>query len=173
MRAVLLAWGVTSVIGAESVAQAEEFLEEHKIDMIFCDLNMPGEDGLSLLRWVRHNEYAPTRRLPFALMTSETTQLNISRAACCGADMVIEKPLKPMLVWPRMITMLTKSVDEERALPPCGKVLEAPCPLIPLARPSSRRSRLKDQEDASVASAATTNDSSPGASEAQPLSKSA
>jgi CheY-like chemotaxis protein len=132
VREVLFAWGAVAVLGAGSVAQAQEQLEQNNVDMIISDLLMPEEDGFALLRWVRRQPSPRVQRMPFAIMTAETSRLNITRAACCGADLVIEKPLKPALLWPRMVSLLAGRSNDPRSTPPCGKVLRVPCPLIPV-----------------------------------------
>ncbi len=47
----------TAIYTANSKAQAIDILERQKVDMIFCDLEMPGGNGLELLAWIR--EYRP------------------------------------------------------------------------------------------------------------------
>lgn len=139
VREVLFAWGAVSVLGSASVVQAQGLLEDNNVDMIISDLLMPGEDGFALVRWVRHHKSPRLQRLPFAIMTAETSRLNITRAACCGADMVISKPLKPAVLWTRTVSLLSaaeRSTDP-RATPPCGKALRAPCPLIPVRKKKS------------------------------------
>ncbi|PTS91459.1 MULTISPECIES: response regulator [unclassified Caulobacter] len=136
VREVLFGWSAVSVFGGASVAQAQVLLEQNNVDMIISDLLMPHEDGFALARWVRRHASPRLQRTPFAIMTAETSRVNITRAACCGADMVIEKPLKPAILWPRMVSLLATAArsNEPRALPPCQKVLSVPCPLIPVRR---------------------------------------
>jgi len=131
VSAVLSAWGARP-IGADSVSRAEALLTQYGIDMVISDLVMPEEDGFHLIRWMRHHPDRLIQRIPVALMTSETSLLNIKRAQCCGADLVIEKPLKPDVLWQRMAVVMAKSESVARPQPPCGKLLDAPCPLIPV-----------------------------------------
>lgn len=46
--------GVTSIRTASSAAQAKEILSQEPVDILLCDIEMPGENGLSLLRWARN-----------------------------------------------------------------------------------------------------------------------
>jgi CheY-like chemotaxis protein len=149
VREVLFAWGAISVFGAASVAQAQILLEQNNVDMIISDLLMPGEDGFVLVRWLRHHASPRLQRTPFAIMTAETSRVNITRAACCGADMVVEKPMKPAVLWTRMIPLLAAAArsNDPRALPPCRKVLSVPCPLIPVRR---KRSEIEAQAKALI-----------------------
>ncbi len=129
--AVLLAWGAKTS-RATSVAEAEALIEAMHFDMVLSDLVMPKEDGFALARWARGHENPAIRRMPLAIMTSETSLVNIKRAQCCGADLVVEKPLKPDVLWLRMSTLLEQARDRPRSQPPCSRVLSEPCPLIPV-----------------------------------------
>ncbi|MET0203254.1 MAG: response regulator, partial [Casimicrobiaceae bacterium] len=42
-----------SVLGADSAGAAREMAAKHPIDVAVVDINMPGEDGLSLARHLR------------------------------------------------------------------------------------------------------------------------
>lgn len=46
-------YGFTSVFSAPSVAKAKEILQGHSIDILVTDIEMPGEDGLSLINWLQ------------------------------------------------------------------------------------------------------------------------
>ncbi|HHV10837.1 MAG TPA: response regulator [Clostridiales bacterium] len=45
--------GVTQVFSAYSAADAREILSKYSIDIMLCDIEMPKENGLELLAWVR------------------------------------------------------------------------------------------------------------------------
>lgn len=47
------ALGVTGIRTADSAARAREILLKEPIDILLCDIEMPNENGLSLLRWAR------------------------------------------------------------------------------------------------------------------------
>jgi DNA-binding response OmpR family regulator len=149
VSAVLSSWGARPV-GADSVARAEILMAQRGIDMVISDLIMPDQDGLALIRWIRHHPNKVIQRTPVALITSETSVLNINRARCCGADMVIEKPLKPDVLWQRMAAVIARGSAAAHATPPCAKVLAAPCPLIPV-RPTKPEPREADGQDQATA----------------------
>ena len=44
---------ITAIRTANSATQARKILQEESIDILLCDIEMPGENGLSLLRWAR------------------------------------------------------------------------------------------------------------------------
>ena len=49
--------GITEILFATSAQQAKKILQNNAVDIILCDIEMPQENGLSLLLWV--NEYYP------------------------------------------------------------------------------------------------------------------
>lgn len=49
-------YGIDSVFVAYSADNAKECISKNQIDIILCDIEMPGENGISLLRWVRENK---------------------------------------------------------------------------------------------------------------------
>lgn len=50
------ALGVSQIRSACNAFQAKKILEQEPVDILLCDIEMPGEDGLSLLRWARKKE---------------------------------------------------------------------------------------------------------------------
>lgn len=44
---------ITAIRTAGNAAQAKKILQAEQIDILLCDIEMPGENGLSLLRWAR------------------------------------------------------------------------------------------------------------------------
>ena len=50
-------YGIDTVYTAESAAQARDILTSQQIDLLLCDIEMPGEDGISLIRWIRQQKY--------------------------------------------------------------------------------------------------------------------
>ena len=56
----LLPWeefGIRQVRTAYSAAQARDVFDKEDVDILLADVEMPREDGLSLIRWVR--DYSP------------------------------------------------------------------------------------------------------------------
>jgi putative two-component system response regulator len=52
LNRILKAAGYSPLPAADG-AQARQRLEEHEIELILCDVMMPGESGLDLIRFVR------------------------------------------------------------------------------------------------------------------------
>lgn len=47
--------GIEEAFTANSADEAREILKGHQIDVLICDIEMPDEDGLSLVGWVKEN----------------------------------------------------------------------------------------------------------------------
>ena len=72
---------------------ALEKLEETQIDMLITDVNMPGLDGISLIRKVREN---PSYRfVPIIVLTTEYHSDKKQEGKTAGATGWIVKPFRP------------------------------------------------------------------------------
>jgi two-component system response regulator YesN len=49
--------GITRLYTADSAAKAREIILTTPVDLLLCDIEMPGESGISLLSWIRKNGY--------------------------------------------------------------------------------------------------------------------
>ena len=53
-----IAWeecGITQVYTAYGAEDSRRVCEKYHIDILLCDIEMPGENGIELVRWVREN----------------------------------------------------------------------------------------------------------------------
>lgn len=49
-------YGISEVYTAYDTEAARACIAEHPVDILLCDIEMPGENGLKLLRWVREQK---------------------------------------------------------------------------------------------------------------------
>ncbi|MDK1479188.1 response regulator, partial [Sinorhizobium sp. 6-117] len=63
--------------------------------LILTDLNMPGGDGLAMLKRLREQETAGRGRLPVIVLTSDTRGDLHELLLAAGADSVLPKPPEP------------------------------------------------------------------------------
>lgn len=97
---------VTVADGGPAMRQA---LKTAAIDLIVLDIMMPGEDGLSLTRFVRE-----TRRIPIILLTAMAEETDRIVGIEMGADDYLVKPFNPRELMARIKAVLRRT----QALPP-------------------------------------------------------
>jgi CheY-like chemotaxis protein len=83
------------VVEAGSGEEALE-LYGNDLDLVIVDWNMPGMDGIELVAAVRAKESASgSRRVPFLMITSQSTDEQMVRARAAGIDKLLTKPVTP------------------------------------------------------------------------------
>jgi two-component system chemotaxis response regulator CheY len=93
LRQALSKLGFEAVVECEDGAQALTRLREDNITLVISDWQMEPMDGLALLQEVRND--ARLARLPFILVSGETTPQLHARANAAGASLVLSKPFSP------------------------------------------------------------------------------
>ena len=63
---------VEKAYSALSAAEAKDLLLREKIDILLCDIEMPGESGLSLVAWLQKQVYFPHSPRGFSLCSKST-----------------------------------------------------------------------------------------------------
>jgi two-component system chemotaxis response regulator CheY len=69
---------------------AQAFLEEHSVDFIVTDWQMPIMSGIDLLRFVRSDDRM--KSIPVLMVTAEAKKAQILEAAEAGVNQYIVKP---------------------------------------------------------------------------------
>ena len=96
----LQAFGFTRITAPEQSSQAVRMLLDQKLpfDLILSDWQMPGVDGLELLRLTRKISYRQETK--FIMITSQVMEEKekIARARAEGVDSYIVKPFKGRLL---------------------------------------------------------------------------
>src|SRR5215469_17756554 len=75
---------------APDAAAARKVLKASAIDLVVLDIMMPGEDGLSLCRYVRD-----TAQIPVILLTARGEEVDRIIGLEIGADDYIPRPFSP------------------------------------------------------------------------------
>jgi CheY-like chemotaxis protein len=78
-----------------TVADALEILRLKKQDLLISDIEMPNEDGYSLIRKVRVLEQGQERRIPAIALTAHARGADRLRALSAGYQLHIPKPVEP------------------------------------------------------------------------------
>jgi DNA-binding response OmpR family regulator len=94
-----------AAMGAENADVAKEMAAAHPIDLALVDINMPGEDGLSLARHLRER-YA---KIAIIILTSAGTVVDRIVGLEMGADDYVPKPFDPRELVARVKSVLRRT----------------------------------------------------------------
>ena len=84
-----------------------------KFDLILSDLNMPGPNGIELLRQVRASELF--KEIPFILITTESEKGSVLEAAQLGVSSYIVKPFTSGSLYERLIAAYNKHYGSDQS----------------------------------------------------------
>lgn len=90
VKVTLKQLGYTALYEAEGGEEAQALLKENQFDLIVCDWNMPGMNGIELLRWMRATD--GQKKIPFLMVTAEAKRENIVEAIQAGVSNYVVKP---------------------------------------------------------------------------------
>ena len=94
---------------APDALNARRILKAAAIDLVVLDIMMPGEDGLSLCRFIRESS-----QIPVILLTARGEEVDRIIGLEMGADDYIAKPFSPR----ELIARITAVLRRTQALPP-------------------------------------------------------
>ena len=85
--------GISTVKAVYSVKEAKEYLREHTVHILLCDVEMPGESGLDLIEWV--TEYARFSGDPLSciMLTCHPEYSFLRKAMQLGCQDYLLKPV--------------------------------------------------------------------------------
>lgn len=85
--------GISQAHGAYSVRQAKEFLKKNPVNILICDIEMPGENGLDLVEWAM--EYARFSKDPMIciMLTCHPEYSFLRKAMQLGCQDYLLKPV--------------------------------------------------------------------------------
>ena len=92
-KALLKQLGFRKVKTASNGDDAYKLIQLGDFDLVLCDWNMPGVNGLDLLQMLRG--HTATQELPFIMISGESEQMAIDEAKRKGASAFIAKPFQP------------------------------------------------------------------------------
>ena len=83
-------YGIEQVYTAYDVEAGKECIRNNPVDIMLCDIEMPGENGLALLRWVRENK----KDIECVFLTCHASFAYAREAICLGCQDYILIPAK-------------------------------------------------------------------------------
>jgi two-component system OmpR family response regulator len=84
-------------------------LNEHKFDLVVLDLNLPGDDGLTLCRNLRAKS-----SMPVIMLTARSEPLDRIIGLEMGADDYLPKPFEPRELLARIRSVLRRTSSSQR-----------------------------------------------------------
>ena len=101
------------VLAAEDGLTGLEIARTEALDVVVSDLNMPGMDGITLIKALR--EDPATRGLPILMLTSESSVESETLGLSSGADDYLTKPVEPRRLAARLRTILARAQPSRMA----------------------------------------------------------
>jgi two-component system, OmpR family, response regulator len=98
--------------------EMDKTLSESRIDLIVLDLNLPGEDGLSICRRLRSES-----TIPIIMLTAKGEDIDRIIGLEMGADDYLPKPFNPRELLARIKAVLRRKTAEPAASSPAGSIL--------------------------------------------------
>lgn len=91
---------------AEDAEKGFRRLSSGQMDLLLCDVHLPGKNGFDLCRQVRRHD--TLKHLPIIIMTRFSDPLNVLRGLECGADGFLSKGQSPRMVVERVRRVLQR-----------------------------------------------------------------
>ena len=95
-----------TVCGASDAAAARTLIADQSFDLVLLDIMMPGEDGLSLCRFLAE------KNIPVILLTAKSEAIDKIVGLEIGADDYVVKPFDPRELVARVRSVLRRSCDK-------------------------------------------------------------
>jgi len=99
---------------AEGFEDGEVFrtaMQTAEPDLIILDIMLPGEDGISILKWLKST--FGTRELPVIMLTAKSAEYDKVLGLDAGADDYVTKPFGVMELVSRVRAVLRRSIREK------------------------------------------------------------
>ncbi len=96
------------VVGFLNTKKIEEFLEEENPDLLIVDRNLPGIEGVKLIKKLKEKGY----EIPVIFLTAKNSEENILEGFEAGADDYITKPFSMKELIARVKAVLKRNKKE-------------------------------------------------------------
>ena len=111
--------GITEVFAAYNSDNAKQICEEEEIRILLCDIEMPGENGIELVRWIR--EYHPEIECIFLTCHADFKYAREAIHLGCSDYYVKPVPYEEIEAGIRKLTDKIRNRDENRQLAAYGR----------------------------------------------------
>ena len=100
---VFFGYGVRNPVRSTSPSEAMMRLEEGPYELIVCDGDLPGGQAYDFVMHLRRSNLEPNRYCPVMLLSGHTPSAYVEKARDCGANFVVAKPIRPMVLLERLV----------------------------------------------------------------------
>lgn len=97
-----------TVVLASSAEEAFEHLQEMYFDVVMMDLQLPGMDGVSAIRWIRKSEDPAMASVAIVACSAWMSEEQVRNLLESGADAVSLKPIRPDVVYAAMVSRVNQ-----------------------------------------------------------------
>jgi two-component system, chemotaxis family, chemotaxis protein CheY len=95
---------IARVLEAGNGAEALTAVQQARVDLVLCDINMPVMDGLEFVRQLSQSEHG--KGVPVVMITTEGSEGHVVQALSAGARGYIRKPFTPEQVKEHVLPVL-------------------------------------------------------------------
>ncbi len=92
------------VVSATDSGEAMRWLENNEPALILLDYQMPGQDGVSLLKWIRQSQRLAS--VPVMMLTGHSRLDTVQQARTLGIAEFIVKPCEPLTIMQKVAAYL-------------------------------------------------------------------
>jgi CheY-like chemotaxis protein len=100
---VFYGFGVRQPTRCATADDAMRKLETEEFELIVCDGDLADGQAYDLVSRLRASTLEPNRYCPVILVRGHTPSVFVERARDCGANFVVTKPLRPMVLLERIM----------------------------------------------------------------------
>lgn len=105
-KTALFQIGMKSIKEAASAAEAEDIIQNNRIDILFTDQQMPEKTGLQMVADLNQKYPDFTEKTPVIMITSDTREATVLKAKELHIREYIIKPVSPGLLKKRLYNIL-------------------------------------------------------------------
>jgi DNA-binding response OmpR family regulator len=102
MAQILVGFRVKQIATCRTPEEAWIKVSKERFDLILLDLEMPGEDGLTVTRRIRREADHPNVTAPVIILSAHTPIERVHEARDAGANLVVKKPIAPAVLLARI-----------------------------------------------------------------------
>lgn len=108
LRTILQGFGVRSVVEVRDAADAFEIMRSANPDLALVDYMLGDVDGLEFTRLIRTASDSPNKYLPIIMVSGHTDRSKVMEAINAGVNEYLAKPVRPVDLYNRLITLIEK-----------------------------------------------------------------